>query len=245
VGLIIAAGITTAVALCGFVVLLRRAQNRRPLLLAFLIALPLQPLAFYLIRLPLDGMLRTTFGIAGWVTIASLFYASLTEEPAKWLTAAVPYVRRAILQNPVSLALAAGVGFGIGEIWFLTHALVRPPSYPDLPFWMFNGFMLERLAVCFLHGAFLAPPFVALARGGSFWLGGLVGMILHFFLNFPIYLAQIDLFGWGPAVWPVVLVAWIAVSTAGCAVMVCHLARLPTKPDAGSPALAQESPTPP
>ena len=27
---------------------------------------------------------------AGWVVIASLFYAPLTEEPAKWLAATVP-----------------------------------------------------------------------------------------------------------------------------------------------------------
>ena len=57
--------------------------------------------------------------------------------------------------------------------------------------------MLERLAVCFLHGAFLVPPFYALARGRSFLLGGLAGMVLHFLLNFPIYLAGIDAFGLG------------------------------------------------
>ena len=65
------------------------------------------------------------------------------------------------------LALAAGVGFGIGEIWFLAHALIRSPGYPDLPFWMFGGFVVERLEVCFLHGALLIPPFYALATGRS------------------------------------------------------------------------------
>jgi RsiW-degrading membrane proteinase PrsW (M82 family) len=188
VGLLIAAAITTAITLAGVAFLLRGSHDWRPLGIAFLIALPLQPLAIYLVRLPLDGFLRTTWGIAGWVTIASLFYAALTEEPAKWLTMAAPPVRRAVTVEPVRCALVAGAGFGLGEIGFLAQALVASPGYPDLPFWMFSGFILERLAVCFMHGAFLVPPFIAFARGGSFILGGLIGMTLHFFLNFPIYL---------------------------------------------------------
>jgi RsiW-degrading membrane proteinase PrsW (M82 family) len=237
VGLLIAAGIATAMAVGGLALLLVRSADRVPLALAFLIALPLQPLVFYVVRLPIDGLLRTSFGIAGWVTIVSLFYAPLIEEPTKWLTAAVPAVRHALLKNPVSVALAAGLGFGIGEIWFLARALATAPDYPDLPFWMFGGFMLERLTVCFLHGAFLTLPFTALARGRSFWLGGLAGMLLHFLLNFPIYLAQLDLFGWGAARWVQVLVVWIALMTALCTAMVCTLAyrRRP----------AQTAPTPP
>jgi hypothetical protein len=209
VGLFIAAGITTALALCGFALVLRQADDWRSTARAFLIALPLQPLMIYAVRLPIDGLLRTTFGMVGWVTIISLFYAPLTEEPAKWLTAAVPRLWRAIVNDPIVLALAVGVGFGIGEIWFLAHALIKSPSYPDLPFWMFGGFVLERLAVCFLHGALLLPPFYALATGRSFLLGGLAGMVLHFLLNFPIYLASINAFGLGVG-WASVLLLWIA-----------------------------------
>ena len=48
VGLFIAAAITTALALCGFAILLRQcATTGVPLALAFLIALPLQPLMIY------------------------------------------------------------------------------------------------------------------------------------------------------------------------------------------------------
>jgi uncharacterized membrane protein YjfL (UPF0719 family) len=207
VGLFIAAAITTALALCGFALLLRHGQNQRAMLLAAAIALPLQPLVFDAVRLPIDGLLRTSFGMAGFVTIVSLFYAPLTEEPAKWLTALVPKVRDAIRQDPIVLALAAGAGFGIGEIWFLAHALIMSPNYPDLPFWMFAGFVIERLEVCFLHGALLIPPFYALATGRSFLLGGLVGMAGHFLLNFPIYLASINSFGLGET-WKPLLLLW-------------------------------------
>lgn len=222
-GLFIAAGITTALALCGVALLIRRAGEWRPFAAAFLLALPLQPLMMYAVRLPLDGMLRTTYGIVGWATIVGLFYAPLTEEPAKWLTALVPIVRRAIADHPVSLALAAGAGFGVGEVWFLANAL-NTPDYANLPVWNFGGFMLERLAVCFLHGAFLAPAFVALARGRSFLLGGLVGMVMHFLLNFPIFLAQIDAFGLGEG-WLTVLLLWMLGFLAICVVLTRHLMR--------------------
>ncbi|MPZ41358.1 MAG: PrsW family intramembrane metalloprotease [Rhizobiales bacterium] len=208
-GLFIAASITTVLALCGLVILLRRSDDWRSTAFAFVIALPLQPLMIYAVRLPVDGLLRTTFGMLGWVTIVSMFYAPLTEEPAKWLTALVPRVRHAIAKDPVVLALAVGVGFGIGEIWFLAHALIKSPSYPDLPFWMFGGFVFERLAVCFLHGALLLPPFYALATGHSFLLGGFAGVVAHFLLNFPIYLAGINAFGLGDS-WAGVLLLWIA-----------------------------------
>jgi hypothetical protein len=197
------------------------------MMLAFLIALPLQPLMIYALRLPVDGSLRSTYGIAaGWIAIVSLFYAPLTEEPAKWLTAAVPSVRRAIADDPVGVALAAGAGFGLGEIWFLTHALINSPSYPDLPFWMFAGFLFERLEVCFLHGVLLIPPFYALASGRSFLLGGAVGMAMHFLLNFPIYLASINLFGLG-ANWTPLLLLWVLLFVVLGALLILVLRRRP------------------
>src|SRR5215510_14322660 len=148
-GLIVDAALTTAIALGAFVLLLMRSKNRGPVALAFVIALPLQPLALYLVRLPIDRALKTAFGAPTWLVILSLFYAPLTEEPAKWLAAAVPAVRRAIMVQPITMALAVGAGFGIGEIWFLARALIAAPNFPDVPFWMFNGFMIERLEVCF------------------------------------------------------------------------------------------------
>lgn len=222
-GLIIAAGLTTALALCGFALLLVFAGNRRPLTLALLVALPLQPLAFYLVRLPLDGAVRAILGVTPWLGLIATVYAPLTEEPAKWLTALVPAVRRAISAQPVAVALAVGIGFGIGEIWFLAQAIVTGPNYPDVPFWQFNGFIIERLEVCFLHGAFVSLPFVQLARDRPFWVGGVAGMALHFVLNFAIYLARIDVPPLGRERWGVLLALWVPAFVIACAIMVCRL----------------------
>ena len=87
------------------------------------------------------------------------------------------------------------------------------------------GFFFERLEVCFLHGAFVALPFFLLARGGPMWLGCIAGVVLHFLLNFPIYLAQIDLFGLGSATWVSVLILWIVGFVVFCALMLRALAR--------------------
>ena len=87
-GLIIAAGLTSLMALVvlgKLISLLSTPSDRRVLLLALAVALPLQPLAFYLVRLPLLHTLLPDVS-AGWLRPAFLLaLAPLTEEPAKWL----------------------------------------------------------------------------------------------------------------------------------------------------------------
>jgi hypothetical protein len=241
-GLIAAAVIATAAALLAIGTVAWRLalpSHRRLLGLAFLIALPLQPLVLYLVRLPLDGAVRAAFGLGKASGTVALLYAPLTEEPAKWLVLVVPKVRAVLVPaTAVPLALAVGLGFGVGEIWFLTHALVTSPSYPDLPFWMFHGFVIERLEVCLLHGVFVALPIARLARGQSFWPGALFGTALHFLVNFPIYPAQVDVFGLGGAVWSILLMAWVAAWTVAGAVMLWRLHRRLTRAPAREPAHA-------
>jgi hypothetical protein len=212
-GLILAAALTTALALAvigRLIANLSTPSDRRVLLLAMIVALPLQPLAFYLVRLPLLHTLLPDVS-AGWIRPAFLLaLAPLTEEPAKWLILAIPAIRLALdKRTAIPLALAAGLGFGIGEIWFVAHAAMTAPGFVERPFWMYGGFAFERLQVCFLHGAFLAMPLTMLVWGRSFLLGGLAGMLAHFLLNFPIYLATIDLFGLGRAAWTTILLLWV------------------------------------
>ncbi|HEY1364403.1 MAG TPA: hypothetical protein VGF60_19330 [Xanthobacteraceae bacterium] len=213
-GLLVAAAITIVLALLAVAVLIARAAppgDRGVLGLVFVLALPLQPIALYLVRLPLDAVVRAALGLGIWWGMVALVYAPFTEEPAKWLVVAVPRVRRSLVPgNAVPLALALGAGFGIGETCFLAQALVASGAYPDLPFWRFYGFMLERLEVCFLHGVFVAAPIVRLAQGKSFWPGAAVGLLLHFLTNFPIFPAQLGAFGLAGPAWAALLMGWTA-----------------------------------
>jgi hypothetical protein len=237
-GLVIAAAITTALAVLaigGSVAAASHREERGLAAWAVLLALPLQPLAFYLLRLPLDAALKSAFGIGAVWPLVSLLYAPLTEEPAKWLVFAVPAVRRRLRRRAaVPVALAAGLGFGIGEIWLLTHMVVGSPHYLDRAPWAFSAFAIERLEVCILHGAFLLPAVAALATGRSFACGALFGIALHLTANFPIYLAQRGAFGIGRADWMPVLTAWIAGLTFAAVVAAWRLHRSLTRQDAGS-----------
>src|SRR5882724_3658916 len=99
-GIYLTAILTTAVAAAIFGTLLhhlRLPANERLLWLAAALVLPLQPLAFYFVRLPLDHWLVAHFGSASaiyqWLTS---LYAPLTEEPAKLVPLLIPAIRRDI-----------------------------------------------------------------------------------------------------------------------------------------------------
>jgi hypothetical protein len=228
-GIAIAAIITAAFAIVVVGAYIRAVSSRDDLsvlVLAFLIALPAQPIAFYLIRQPLHGALVQWLGAGGLLTAITLFYAPVTEEIAKWVAFLSPTLRKSLRSNnAVAIALATGLGFGIGEIAFLAERLSRVPQIASLPFWSFGGFLFERMLVCFLHGAFVVWLFQRFAEGKSFWPGALLAIALHFALNFPIYLAGINFLGIGPAAWASVIVLYVAAFTLVAFLAVHRLAR--------------------
>lgn len=211
-GIYLAAIITTGLVLLIFAlyVLFRASRKERPLLLAatFLNA-PFSPLAFYLVRAPFDrlvGKVLASFPDA--YLFAKTFYAPLTEEPAKlWLLLVPWFVRGITRENVARVALALGLGFGVGEIWLIAQMVAANPAYAGYPWYYFGGFMGERVMVCLLHAAFTSAALWRLRRG---FLGGLaVAMALHYVGNFPIYLAAVDAFGLGKTTWQYVLSFWI------------------------------------
>jgi hypothetical protein len=214
-GIYIAAAIAsaTAVAICGVMALrVTETAHRRALLLAFLVMLPMQPLAFYAVRVPVLGYLTPLLGGGIAMLTVMMLAAPLTEEPAKWLVLAVAPVRRAILEcSAMGMAIATGLGFGIGEIWFLAEQVARVAAYQSLPFTQFGGFMIERTQVCLLHGFFLAPMFYALARGRHVVFGALIGVVAHLLTNLPILAVQSDLFGLGRERWLALVNLWLIV----------------------------------
>lgn len=228
-GILIAAAITTLLAAAAYGWLIRRvtaSQDRRVALVAALVMLPMQPLAFYLVRLPLHHALEAVLGKGAALNTVALFYAPLTEEPAKWLVLLVPFIRRRLTsESAIGLALATGLGFGIGEIWFLAEQLTRSPAMAALPFYMFGGFLGERFMVCFLHGAFVAFLFRRLADHRAFWPGALIGLALHFLLNFPIFLMAVDFGHIGRVAWTAALQVYQLIFVLALALAVNRLAR--------------------
>jgi hypothetical protein len=191
-------------------VIVRAPRKDKPLLLAAaFLNLPLSPLTYYFVRTPLDRLIGKLLGAYPHVFLfVKTFYAPLTEEPAKLWPLLIPLiVRRVTRENVARVALALGVGFGIGEIWLLAPMVATNAEYAAYPWYYFGGFIGERFMVCLLHGAFTAAVLWRLRRG--FVLGLLTAMALHYVGNFPIYLAAIDLFGLSNMAWQYILSLWV------------------------------------
>jgi DNA-directed RNA polymerase subunit RPC12/RpoP len=208
----IAAVVTTAVAVAIFGTLIRKLKlpaNPRLLWFAALIVLPLEPISFYVVRVPLDHWLTGLFGFGSptlrWI---STFYAPLTEEPAKLLPLLIPAIRRDITAaNFGRYAVAIGLGFGIGEMWFIAQVIASNPKFAGVPFYFFGGYLSERLMVCLFHSAFVGVALWQLRR--RFVLGEAGAMGLHWLGNFPIFLMASNAFALGATFWAITLQIWI------------------------------------
>jgi DNA-directed RNA polymerase subunit RPC12/RpoP len=220
-----AAIVTTALAVAIFGTMIRKLRlpaTPRLLWLAFLIVLPLEPASFYFVRVPLDHLLTALFG-SNSVTLSwlSTFYAPLTEEPAKLVPLLVPAIRRDISRaNFGRYALAIGLGFAIGEMWFLAEIIARNPKFAGMPFYFFGGYLSERLMVCLFHSAFVGVALACLRN--RFALGVAGAMALHWLGNFPIFLMASNAFGLGPTFWAIAVQLWIIVYFVGALALLSY-----------------------
>ncbi len=192
----------------GLIWVLSRGQNRWLLAVLLILELPVSALAYYYLRQPLDMGVKALGFDLDFYRFLTTWYAPITEEPAKLLPLALPFLfRRIDAKNGVAAGLALGLGFGLGEIAFLAYLIGQSPAAAKLPWYMFTGFLIERLFVAFLHGAMTATA-IALWFKGVRW-GILVSILLHYALNFPIYLASLGTFGLGRMIWVQIGMVWV------------------------------------
>ncbi len=180
------------------------------LVILFLIELPMAFVAYYLIRMPLvDNAFKFIFSFNPEVYgFMRNFYAPLTEEPAKLLPLLIPVLRHKITkENFVMVALAQGLGFGVGEIWLVGNFIAQSGQFADMPWYYFTGFLNERFMVCIVHAGMTS---FALSRLNNKFILGLLGsMGLHFIGNFPLYLYKINFPAFGPEAWQAIVSIWI------------------------------------
>lgn len=230
-GIFLAAIIATVLsaAILGLILFWRRSTEDRRLLLVILIAnLPMSAMAFHGARRPIESWLASALqDHQGLLTCIRLCYAPLTEEPAKLLVLVVPLVwRRVTRTNLVHVALAIGLGFGIGEAWMLAGLLSAKPEIAAMPWYGLQGFIMERTLVCMTHAAFTSMALLGLIqrRWGLGLCGIAAGMACHFATNFPIWLAGQNTFGWGRPTWDVALVLWVQACVVASVVWLFRLA---------------------
>lgn len=211
-GIYIAAIITTALSLTivGGIILRKTSRKELPLLItALLLQIPMCAVAFNFIRLPLDKWLQGLLGRGSeaYKFLATL-YAPLTEEPIKLWVLLIPwFISQLNEKNVVRIAMAIGLGFGIGEMWFIAAKLAKIPLIASLPWYSLGGYISERFMVCVMHGAFTAVALRQLRK--AFIMGILAAMFLHFIGNFPIFLAGNNFGGLGKSTWQIILSVWV------------------------------------
>ena len=233
--LYIAAAVTSLVAICIFGALVRQLSSSRycwKLLYLGCLGLPLSPLAYFVVRLPLLNIIEprllgaTQENPDGTVSTVvrdgiRLLYAPLTEEPIKLLPW-IALLTFGVLRKPsrkqlVPVALAIGVSFAIGEFWLVAYLIAAKPdpALTQLPWYAFGGYMSERLMTCFSHTLFVLPTIWLYRRSRSLAAFGLaIGMILHYLGNAPIVLIHHQAFGLSTAVWSVIVQVWFLIIVA-------------------------------
>jgi hypothetical protein len=94
-------------------------------------------------------------------------------------------VRRMIdRSSALWIGMAFGMGFGVGEIWYLAWGFSIVPEFAGYPFYYFVGFISERVAVVFIHGVMTAVVVTGFMEGRKRLLMGYVrAVLLHAITN--------------------------------------------------------------
>ena len=142
------------------------------------------------LNLPINLEPATPF----WFIIFLWLVAPVCEEAVKLVPLLVPRIR-AYLANPVDAlwaGFALGASFGLGEAAYLAWGIAQSPRYAGLPWYLFGGYISERLIVCFGHGMLTAFITTGLQRGARPAVRGyLTAVALHALLNVgPLLLAM-------------------------------------------------------
>ncbi len=131
-----------------------------------------------------------------WFLAFQVMLTPLVEEAIKAAPLLLPPARRMLTSQLRALwvGFALGVGFGLGEAMVIACAVERSGAYAALPWYVFTGFLNERISTCFAHGVMTAVLVTGLQRGGHHVLCGYLRAVsLHLFLNGPIVLYQLKL----------------------------------------------------
>jgi len=128
-----------------------------------------------------------------WFIASILLNAPIFEEAVKLLPTVLPASRKLMNDAPGSLwtGLALGMSFGLGEAAFIAYGVAQSPAYNSFPWYVFTGYLMERMVVTFAHGFMTAIAAYGFYKGGRHALMGYLSTVgLHALINLgPILLA--------------------------------------------------------
>lgn len=220
-GLYVAAAIASLLALLmigRFILAATPRTDRRFLALVMAVHVPMWAIAFYWVRVPVKAWLAGALGADSRAfAVLDTCFAPLTEEPAKlWLLLVPWFVSRLRRKNAPGVAMAIGLGFGIGEAWATAEFASHDPQLGHIPWYSFltlGGFIIERVMVCIHHGASTAAALRLFPQAPL--RGILCAMGLHYLGNLPIALAAWNVGGLGQSVWSALVQIWLLLFFSG------------------------------
>lgn len=196
-GLVIAAGLTTLLVVPVVYWVWRLSKSGLVAWLPFLVQLPMSLVLNWTVKSWLSSAILALAVPLLPTLILLLFVAPFTEEAAK--LAGLPFsLRRSPFRKDVASPLGTGTqrrlratgmmsgfGFGVGEIWALALlVLLYQPELAWYPWFWYQGFIIERFEVVFVHG------FLALVSYWGYWrllpASYLAAVGLHAVLNAPV-----------------------------------------------------------
>jgi len=169
-------------------------------------SLAFSPLVNLLVKKPAVGVMLGRAHLQPAVSTWPLWFAALvllvvgiSEEAIKLLPLLAPEVRRVLCTRGSAqpLAFAIGMGFAVGEIWYLAYRIrVNDPASAGLPFYMLGGFVTERIATLSIHSFLVLLPLRAWQNGAASFLRWTAGaMLSHALIDTTAMLYQMKVVG--------------------------------------------------
>ncbi len=179
---------------CAMAYLATGAQGGRRFWPLLLLGLPLSFLINRLVKGPLIQALVAATGQSAaldsstplWLAAVILFNAPFFEELVKLLPFALPVARQHLAQSHSKIwaGLALGMSFGLGEAAYIAYGIAQSAEYQSMAWYLFTGYLFERLMVIFLHGFLTGIAASGLTLGwGQAILRLLAAMSLHALAN--------------------------------------------------------------
>jgi hypothetical protein len=203
-GLVIAAGLTTLLVVPVVFWVWRLSKSGLVAWLPFLVQLPMSLVLNLTVKSWLSSAIIAFPAPLLLTLVLLLFVAPFTEEAVK--LAGLPFgLRHSPFRKDAASPLGTGTprrlratgmmsgfGFGVGEIWALALlVLLYQPELAGYPWFWYQGFIIERFEVVFVHG------FLALVSYWGYWrllpVSYLAAVGLHAVLNAPVFWLELGL----------------------------------------------------
>ena len=164
------------------------------------VGLPLSAVVNLLVKRPLLGAAGIPTDVAAGLGFGQVIFVLLLIGASEELIKVTPLLLGPVRGTLVSaeralwVGAALGLGFGLGEIAYLAWRIAGTPRYADTPWYLFTGFLSERVIATFVHMALTALFVLGVYRGGRAMLrAALLVISLHAAVDLAPLLFQIGM----------------------------------------------------